>query len=198
MAFIFNKLLNIMKRTISLLSIFAFVLAFSGNVLGQSVTATADVISEVSYSQDQDLDFGTFTTNFSNATLDPEGTGGDSGLNGSAGTDYTAGRYTINGSGSQDVTVTLDNSSVQLDHSGGDYLTLSASLSSDTDDVNTDRGGSTFSSGGTVSLTSGSATIWIGGDLSVGDDSGDGSGGLATGTYENSTDLTLTVDYTFN
>lgn len=183
-----------MKRTISLLSALAFVLAFSGSVFGQ-VTATADIISEVSYTADATLDFGAFTTSFSGATLDPTGTGGDSNLNGTAGADYTAGRYDITGSGSQDVTVTLDNSSVDLTHSSdSDYLTLSATLSSATDDINNDRGGSSFTSGNNVSLTNGSATIWIGGTLSATDDSG---GGLATGTYENTTDLTLTVDYAF-
>ncbi|WP_440999231.1 DUF4402 domain-containing protein [Fodinibius sp. SL11] len=184
-----------MKRSISLLSALAFVLMFSGSVFGQAVTTTADVISEVTYSTDSALDFGTFTTSFSGATLDPKNTSGDSNLNGSAGTDYTAGRYNITGSGSQQVKVTLDNSSVDLTHSSStDILSLTATLSSATDDINTDRGGSSFTSGSNVTLTNGSATIWIGGTLSATDNDG---GGLASGTYDNTTDLTLSVEYTF-
>lgn len=184
-----------MKRSISLLSALTFVLVFSSNSFGQAVTASANVLSEISYTAESDLNFGTFTTNMSAATIDPTGTGGDSNnLNGTAGTDYTAGRYLVTGQGSQNVTVTLDNSQVTLAHAtSSDDMTLAATLSSASGTQTTDRGGSTFTSGNEVTLSSGNATVWIGGTLTPNDN--DGTAGMAAGTYENTTELTLTVDY---
>jgi len=187
-----------MKRTISLLSVLAFVLAFSGSVFAQSVTASAEILTQISYTADQGLNFGTFTTSMTAATIDPTNTTGDSpNLNGSAGTDYTAGRYTISGSGTQTVSVTLDNSSVTLTNttnsSSPDDMTLSATLSQASGTSSTDRGGSSFTSGNNVTLSSGNATIWIGGTLTPNDNGG--VTGIDPGTYQNTADLTLTVSY---
>ncbi|MDR8390858.1 DUF4402 domain-containing protein [Aliifodinibius sp. S!AR15-10] len=186
-----------MKRLYSIISAIALVLVVSGSAFAQAVTASAEVLTEVGYTADTDLTFGDFTTAFSSATIDPTGTGGDSGVNGTAGTDYNAGKFTISGSGSQDVTVSLDNSTVTLSNttngSSSDNLSLSATLSQASGTSGNNRGGSAFTSGNTVTLSSGNATIWIGGTLTAND--GDSNGSIDPGTYENSSDLTLTVSY---
>ena len=183
-----------MKTLKTLLPAITFVMLFSFAANAQTaVTATANILQDVAYDVDNNIDFGDLETGFGSATLDPTATGGDAGVNGTAGTDYNVGRINVTGSGSNDVTVTLDNASVQLDHgTSTDILTLSVTLSQATDDVNTDRGGAAFTSGNNVTLTGGAATLWIGGTLTSTDNDG---GGLAPGAYSNNTDLTFTLDY---
>ncbi|MDZ7715683.1 MAG: DUF4402 domain-containing protein [Balneolaceae bacterium] len=183
-----------MKTLKTIIPALTFIMLFSFAANAQTaVTATADILQDVAYDVDNNISFGELEASFGSATLDPTNTSGDSGVNGTAGTDYNAGRINITGSGSNDVTVTLDNASVDLTNGGtSDVLSLSVTLSQATDDVNTDRGGASFTSGNTVTLSSGAATLWIGGTLTSADNDG---GGIATGTYENTTDLTFTLDY---
>ncbi len=191
---------NIMKRTISLLSILALMLVFTGNIFAQ-VTASANVISDVTYTEATSLNFGDFQTSFTGtATIVPENSTNDANVNGTRATDYFAGKIYISGAASQTVTVTLDNTSVTLSSSSGSTtdnfalnpITLSDAAGQD----GTNEGGSTLSNGGTTTLDgSGNATVWIGGDLTANDNSGDGS--IYADIYENTTDLTFTIDYSF-
>lgn len=183
-----------MKTLKTIIPAITFIMLFSFAANAQTpVSATANILQDVAYTVDNDIDFGDLETSFGSATLDPTNTSGDSGVNGTAGTDYNVGRINISGAGSNDVTVSLDNASVDLTTGGTtDVLSLAVSLSQATDDVNTDRGGASFTSGNTVTLTSGAATLWIGGTLTSTDNDG---GGLAPGTYTNTADLTFTLDY---
>lgn len=65
-----------MKRTISLLSILAFVLAFSGNAFAQEdVTVSASVVSPLSYTNTANLNFGQIPDNAgSDPAIVPGGT----------------------------------------------------------------------------------------------------------------------------
>ena len=188
-----------MKRSISLLTVLAFVLAFSGSVYGQAIPTKANVIQDVNYAKQTDLNFGTFDASFSNsATIDPQGTN-DSGVNGSRGTDYNAGKVYISGASNQTVTVSLDNSSIQLNPDGfssSDYFTLNSITMSHTTGQDGSNGGGNelTTTNNTANLdASGDATVWVGGTLTP-TDNGDG---MDTGSYVNNADLTLTIDYAY-
>ncbi len=187
-----------MKRSISLLSVLAFVLAFSGSVFGQDVVNTsATVVQDINYTKETDLDFGIFQTSFSStATIDPQGNS-DSNVNGTRGNDYNAGKVFISGANNQTVTVSLSQTSIQLNAENittNDNFTLTPITMSHTTGQNgSNGGGNTLSDGGEVGLDgSGDATVWIGGDLKANDDGGDG---MDPDTYSNNSDLTLTIDY---
>jgi len=194
-----------MKRSISLLSVLAFVLAFSGSVYAQNdvVNTYANVIQDVSYATQTDLNFGDFETSFTSgsATIDPLNASNDSGVNGTRGaTDgYSAGKVFISGASDQSVTVDLNASTIQLTpQSGGssDYFTLNPiTMSHTTGQNSSNSGGNNLPDGGQVDLdSSGDATVWIGGDLTPTDDDG---GGMSAVQYANESDLTLTINYTF-
>ncbi len=189
-----------MKRSLSLLSVLIFVLAFSGSAYAQDVVNTyADVIQNVTYAKQTDLDFGTFSSSFSStATIDPQGST-DSGVSGTRGSDYNAGKVFISGASAQTVTVSLDQSSIQLNAlniTTNDYFTLNPiDMSHTTGHDGTNGGGNGLTNGGDVILdSSGNATVWIGGDLTPTDDGGNG---IDPDTYANETDLTLSINYTF-
>lgn len=190
-----------MKRITSLLPFLAFVLAVNGNVFAQDIVeASAEVIQDVQYTKQTDLDFGTFTTSFTGtATIDPDNSTNDANVNGTRNTDYFAGKIFISGAANQDVTVTHGLASVTLDDNSGsttDNFTLSPiTMSQASGQDGTNEGGAALNDGGTVSLdASGDATVWIGGDLTANDN--DGSG-LFADIYSNTTAITFTIDYTF-
>lgn len=176
-----------MKRTISLLLSLAFLLGFSGSVFAQDITATAEVLQEIAYDDNNtEINFGNLETSFTSATIDPANTSGDAGVSSNA----TAARITVTGANDETVLVT-DPGTIQLNGPNSDVLDLATSVTGETGDVTTDRGGSTLTNGNELDLNnSGLGTLWIGGDLSVNNDNGDG---LDAGTYSNT--FTLTLDY---
>lgn len=190
-----------MKRLITSLSLLALVLAINGNAFAQDVVeASAEVIQDVTYSKQTDLDFGVFQTSFTGtATIDPDNSTNDSNLNGTRDADYFAGKIFISGAASQDVTVTHGLSQVILDDRSNtttDFFTLSPiTMSQVSGQSANNEGGAALSDGGSVTLDgSGDATVWIGGDLTATDDDG---GGMLADIYENTTAITFTIDYTF-
>lgn len=190
-----------MKRLISLLSLSVFVLALNGSVFAQDVVqASAEVIQDVQYTNQTDLDFGVFTSSFTGtATIDPDNSTNDANVSGTRDADYFAGKIFISGAASQDVTVTHGLTSVTLNDQSNtttDFFTLSPiTMSQATGQSANNEGGAALNDGGTVTLDgSGDATVWIGGDLTATDDDG---GGMLADIYENTTAITFTIDYTF-
>lgn len=176
-----------MKRTISLLSVLAFVLAFSSNSFAQ-ITATAEVLQEITYDNNgTEINFGTLQSNFTSATIDPAASSGDAGVN-----NATAARITVTGATSETVLVT-DPGTIALTHGGTspDELNLDTEVTGETGNVTDDRGGSALTGGNQLNLDgTGTGTLWIGGSLTPNDD---GDGTLDTGIYE--TTFTLTLNY---
>lgn len=192
-----------MKRTISLLSALAFVLAFSGNALAQStatanLTANAQVTTNITASQVSGgaLNFGIISSDFQNQTnpptVNPDGT--NKGLVDA--TNAQPGLVDISGETGQTVTVSIASSTLNLTETGGDVVTLTPTfnytntnagtgslvLSSDVD------AGSNNSFDITLDSNDGENTIIVGGSLSESK-----SGQLNKGSYTGS--LTLNLDY---
>lgn len=178
-----------MKRTISLLSTLAFVIAFSGSAFAQAgsatVTASAELVSQLTVSSSSNLNFGKIPTAVSSVSIAPDQSGTATFNN--TGTGESQGTVTISSGGSAqtvDVTVTnpteldgqtggnTDTIGFTGDHVGRDNTDLSSGTSSvTTADPNTD---STFD-----------YVIYLGGSL-------------ADGTYTADTynaDITVDVDY---
>lgn len=188
-----------MKRTVLLLSAIAFFLTFSTVSFGQSISTEANVIQSLTFTPDgAGVQFGDIPSDLVSATnpsLDPS-TGNPTGIIGGT---YDLGYILVTGSGSQEIQVTWTGTS-DLDDASGDGSNLieyapSVCLDSGDTSAQSACSGSTVitngTSGGTVNLNSGNATIWIGGSLT----DKDGTGTLPTGAHTGS--QTFTVDYTF-
>jgi len=198
------KLLPIMKRTISLLSVLTFLLAFSGSAFAQTattnLTANAQVATNISASQVSggDLNFGIISSDFENQTnaptVKPDGT--TQGIVDAS--NAQPGLVDISGQSGQTVTVSINNATLDLTESGGsgDVVTLTPTfnytkangtsgslvLGSDIDASNK------TSFDVTIDSNDGENTIVVGGSLSE-NKSGQLTGGSYTGT------LPLNLDY---
>lgn len=174
-----------MKKAISILSVLALTLIFSGTTIAQTISATATVKSEISITNVTNMDFGNVGQN-SNPTLDPNGSNSEVGATASIG-DLDISAY----GGSQGDLVISWNTDVTL--SDG---TNTMALNEDVDGYTSDTPGSASdltTSGGTTVTTdaSGNYYLFFGGDITV-----QGSTNTPTGTYNtsNSGGIPLTVE----
>jgi len=190
-----------MNQTISLLSVLTFVLAFSGSAFAQAgsqnITASATIVSQLSFTTTNSLNFGKLSTSFSSVSIVPNSAGNGNVSKNNTGTGSQQGQVTIDsGSGTQAITVTinspttLDNGSSTLgfnpNYVGEDGTDMDAN--SGTNNVNTiDQSGS-----GTGPYD---YTIYLGGSLDdPGSGNSDASGSLVTNNSYQGT-ITVNVDY---
>jgi hypothetical protein len=143
---------------------------------GQSsatATATATLITPISISGTADMDFGTVAASATSGTvlLGTDNSATPSGGVTLPGGTPTAAQFAVTGEGTSTFTVSLP---------------ASVTLVSGTDNLTVDNFVSTPS--GTGTLTAGAATIIVGATLNV-------PANAPSGTYTNTTDLTVTVNY---
>ena len=184
-----------MKRTISLLSVLAFVLAFSGSVFAQTdITASAQIVNSISVDGNTDnLQFGQLQGNFSQTpTIDP--LSGNSNLG--SGTTQ-AGRATITADPNVDFQVTVT-APDELENTADASATIPFTghfYGDQDDDLSTGGDNTTLNTDGTANnvTTNGNSTgphyyLHLGGELTP-----NGSGSYAGGTYEGT--ITISVNY---
>ncbi len=173
-----------MKRSLSLLSVLAFVLAFSGSAFAQpDISASADIVADLTFSKNSDLSYGQLSTNqTADAILDPNGTDSD------VGSTTSYGELEITGSPSASIVITFDSNpdlsdgtntiGFTPDHSGN--TTQDASGSSDLN-----------STGSNTVSTNGSGKYWVfyGGTLS-----GTDIGSVPTGSYTSTIQTTINYE----
>ena len=183
-----------MKRSISLLSALAFVLAFSGSVFGQAssndITASADIVSSINYSNSQNLQFGQLSDNYTagNPSISPSSNGSFSFTG--TGTNAQGGTMTVETGGSpQNLTITID-SPATLDNSGSssidfgiDHIIVDGDGNNQTN-ITTDNGSANITTTDNGSSTY-IANVYFGGSL----DTQPTETGSHTGT------ITVNVDY---
>ena len=175
-----------MKRTISLLSALAFVLAFSGSAFAQQadVTASAEIVTSITVSQNQNLNFGQIeSSQTEDATIDPNGT------NEFVGSQAQYGKATIAADPQVDVTVTFSDLTELAEQNDTDGTPSTIGFSSNYTGNASDNASSSsdISDGATVTTgTDGNYYIYLGGTLTGGDIS---EGGLYSGT------ITVTADF---
>jgi hypothetical protein len=138
----------------------------------------ATIITPISISKTSDLNFGNVAVSAVTAGTAVITTGGVvSGTAGvtipAAGGTPTAAAFTINGQGTNGFTISFDNASITLTKAGGGTMTVDNFVSS--------LGASSALVGGTKPLT-------VGATLNV-------AAGQAAGLYENTGDLSVTVNY---
>ena len=190
-----------MKRTISLLSALAFVLAFSGSAFAQNtIEASAEVVTDVSYDQSQDVNFGIIDQDITanQPTLSPEAGGSNSNVTGG---NQQLGFLVF--SGSENAAFQITNSEVTLtETNSSSTVTFTPNFCFDNSDTSGDNGcqDTAEGAGNDVTVTAGSfsgtGTLWIGGNLNTPEDgTGQSTNSLAAGSYSNTFDVT--VDYTF-
>jgi|GEM_PF-886579 len=195
-----------MKRTISLLSVLALVFAFSGSAFAQpSISANANVVSQLSYSVTNSVDFATINADLTSytPTINPNDGSSSDILEGSP----SIARVNISGSSTEDFNLSFPATVTLSEDSDGDTntdaLEYTPTVSGTSGNQSSASGGSlisTTSSSGTTSadspltLSSGAYTLWFGGSLAVGATGGDST--VETGTY--SGDFTITIDYAYN
>ncbi len=171
-----------MKRTISILSVLAFVLAFSSNVFAQTeVTASASIDAAVDATVDQNIDFGSLSSSQNvDAVLDPTGT------NSNVGTGSPQhGKVTVTASGSGARTLNISWTATDLTDGSGNSLTYNEAIYGNSSD--TPSGATELSSGDTDdSDTSGNYYIYLGGALT-----GSSINNATGGTYEGTVTITL-------
>jgi len=196
--------LNIMKRTISLLTVLTFILTFSGSVFAQvsNITADAHVVSTIKSTSTQDVHFGQIPTDISSTapTLDPTQSGSNSGTIGGT---QQIGYIVFSGTANQSVSITPP-SSVTLGNQNDSNFSVDFVPNLCYEDTDTSGSNTCSSAGGygnsiTVQGTnfSGTGTVWIGGKLNNATDSSSGSAqstnSLAEGTYTHS--VSISIDY---
>ena len=145
-------------------------------------TATADaaatIITPISITKNTNLNFGNVAVSASTAGTAVISTAGAvTGFLGvtipTAGGSPTAATFTIDGEGTNGFSISFDNSSILLTKSGGGTMTVDNFVSS---------------LGASSSLVSGTKPLAVGATLNVG-------AGQAAGLYENTGDLSVTVNY---
>lgn len=185
-----------MKRLVSLLTVLAFVLVFSGSTFAQSATinANAEVITQIAVSETQAVDFGqispTFTTNPSLNKTD-NSTSGDI----VSGSGAHVGLVSITGS-NQDVILTLPSSSITLTHGTSDNrLNFTPDFGWTADAIaagGTPSSVSDIPGDNTVAISGGEITLVVGGSLAPGANVGtQADAGSYTGTFDVSVDYSL-------
>lgn len=151
-----------MKKAISILSVLALTLVFSGISFAQtqSVTATATVDSEISLTKNSDIAFGTISQNVT-ATLDPNGS--NQNVGGGAG----IGDIDISASSSTGITVSWNNDALLTDSDNTASMGLTADVDGST--TNNDAANSSdISNGGNVTTDgSGNFYLYIGGSITA-------------------------------
>ena len=195
-----------MKRSISLLSALAFVLASSGSVfaqtnLNQNITAKASVVNSVQFSDKQDVDFKQIQADITNATgvtptIDPTSGPSHSGID--QGTPVV-GYVEFTATGGQAITVTNPGTQTLTNQSNGNYeVTYNPNLciqdaAATNNSCNT--AGGTNQDVSLNNLASGTGTVFIGGTLT---DPKDGTNtsisNLDPGTYSKSS-VPINIDY---
>lgn len=182
-----------MKRTLYFLSTLVFVLIFTENSFAQVIEAKANVVSTISYDAEQSVNFGNIDPALApQPSLDPENTSNNDGVNGAG---VQLGYLVF--SGTPDATVTVSWDTPALSESGGETVTFTPSITTQTGDqtANVGTGGGTlYTEGNPLTLGNttegGKVTLFVGGTL------GNPSvATLPTGTYTG--DVTFTIDYTF-
>jgi len=155
-----------MKRTISLLTVFAFVLAFSGSVFAQSyVTASTQIVTSIAVKDSTSLQFGQLQNNFSsNPSIAPDGTSSNTGT----GT-VQVGKATITGDPGVDFNVTVTAPS-NLSN-GTDNIPFTADfLGSQDNDATTTGDNTALTSGTQKKVTTNSSSnyyLFLGGSLTA-------------------------------
>ena len=188
-----------MKRTISLLTVLAFVLALSGSVYAQnSITASADVVASVSVEGTPlNLSFATVSQDLSanTPTVNPtDGTASDI-ENGTP----QVGRLVL--SGTADASISITYSKNDLTDGNSNSITFNPDVVGKSGDGSSASHADDYTSGGTaVTLTTGANddggsnivfdgsgffTIWVGGELS-------GTASQPSGRYTGNQTFTVT------
>jgi hypothetical protein len=176
-----------MKRSISLLSVLAFVLVFSGSAFAQNapdITASADIVQDLSFTKNNDLSFGQISNSqTANAVLDPNGTDSDVGNN------TTYGEIEIAGAPSSSIIISFNNVTELSDGSTNtigftaDYSGSKSSGAAGSTDLNTGSSNTV-----TTEASNGKYFIYYGGTLA-----GTDINGTPTGTYEAT--ISTTINY---
>ncbi len=187
-----------MKRTISLLSVLAFVLAFSGSAFAQSVTASAQIVNSINVQNTQGLSFGQLAGDFgSTVEIAADGTETNTGSGGTKQVGYAE----IVAAPNVDILVTatapssLDNTNSSISES----IPFTGLFVGDQDnDVSTAADNTTLSTDGSsdqvTTNDNGSGGphyyLHLGGQLTSNDG---GTTAYAGGTYEGT--ITINVSY---
>ncbi|WP_138430344.1 hypothetical protein [Fodinibius saliphilus] len=174
-----------MKRSLSLLSVIAFLLAFSSNAIAQTeVTASATIDATINATVNSNVQFGSFSSSQNvDATIDPTGS------NSNVGTGTVSnGNVHVQTSGGQGLSISW--SATDLTDGSGNTLTYNETVygnSSDTDDASS---ASELSSGDTATATSnGNYYIYVGGTIP-----GNSINGATGGSYDGNVTLTIATN----
>lgn len=163
-----------MKNKVLALAILA--MGFSAKSFAQSnatATATATLVTPIAITKTVDMDFGTVAASATAGTvvLGTDNVATPSGGVSLPGGTPAAAQFSVTGEGTSTFSIQLPSS---------------VSLSNGTDNLTVDNFVSTPATSGT--LTAGAATVKVGATLNV-------PANAPAGTYTNSTDLTVTVNY---
>lgn len=175
-----------MKRTVFLLSAFAFLLISNDVSFAQnaSVTASTDIVQDLTVANKSNLSFGQISNSQSNdATIDPNGS------NSNVGNSTTLGKVQITASDGASIDISFTNPP-NLTDSNSNTIGFTGNYSGNESD---NAGTSTdLDEGTTNSITLGASNniyyVYLGGTLAGGD-----INGAATGTYDNT--ITVNVSY---
>lgn len=176
-----------MKKTVSILSVLAITLVFSGTTFAQvssTVAASATVEQEITLTKNSDIAFGTVQQG-TTPTLDPNGS------NSSVGSSANIGDIDISASSSTSIVISWNSDAVLSD--GTNSLSLSEDVDGRGDGTDDASGATDLSSGDSVTTDgSGKYYLYLGGSITVGSSQ-------TTGTYNTSNSggkpLTVEVNY---
>lgn len=174
-----------MKKAVSILSVLALTLVFSGNTFAQTVQASATVEQEITLTKNSDIAFGTVQQN-TTATLDPNGS------NSNVGSTANIGDIDINASSGTNIIVSWNSDAVLGDGSSA-TMSLSEDVDGRGDGTDDASGASDLTSGNTVTTDSnGDYFLYLGGSISI-------ASSQTTGSYSTSNSngkpLTVEVQY---
>jgi hypothetical protein len=169
-----------------ILTAFAMAAFLSTAAYAQSddVNVTANVVVDVDVATVTNVAFGDIPAT-GTAIVDPQGTA-HSGLLGTP----TVGELTITGAGNNDVVVTWD-ASTTLGDGASSTITFNTAVSGDAGSGNQTTS-SDINSGDTITLGSGSYTLWVGGSITT---SGATTGSYSSNASNGGGDITFNVSY---
>lgn len=186
-----------MKRTITFFTLFiCLLLSAAVTNAQQSVTASAEVLTDVSYDEKQDVDFGIINQDITaNPVLDPEAGGTHSNVSGTQQLGY------VLFSGTADAGFSITNPGATALTDADDFsVDFTPNFCFDNSDTSGNTGCSATAEGDGNDVTvatnnfSGTGTLWIGGSLSNPlDDSDQATTSLSGGTYSGT--ISISVDY---
>jgi hypothetical protein len=172
-----------MKRSISLLSVLAFVLAFSGSVFGQqtkNVTASAQILSDITLTKNNDLNFGQIPNSQTTpATVDPNGATQYE----NTGANAQYGEVLVESDPEVSLSISFNSLSELSEANGTGTISFTPEYDGNPGDDAVNASDDLNSGGDVTTGTDGNYYIYLGGTL-AGGDINSANGGLYEGTIE--------------